>query len=57
MTVGEDEEISSKLPVVCLKVFDLDKPLNSEGPSTSSLDCIQILRIFTKQFREAKVYI
>ncbi|KAL1805594.1 hypothetical protein ACET3Z_028662 [Daucus carota] len=55
VTIGEDEEISSRLPVVCLKVFDLDKPLNAEGPSTSSLDCIQILRIFTKQFREAKV--
>ncbi|KAL8135021.1 hypothetical protein AgCh_009886 [Apium graveolens] len=55
VTVGEDEEISSKLPVVCLKVFDLDKPPNPEGPSTSSLDCIQILRIFTKQFREAKI--
>lgn len=55
VTVGEDEQISPQLSAVCLKVFDLDK-MQPEGPSTSSPDCIQILRIFTNQFPEAKVF-
>lgn len=54
LTVGEDEQISPQLSSVCLKVFDLDKT-QPEGPSTSIPDCIQILRIFTNQFPEAKV--
>lgn len=56
MTVGEDEQIASQPPAVCLKIFDLDK-MEPEGTSTSSPDCIQILRVFTNQFPEAKVYI
>jgi hypothetical protein len=39
---------------MCLKVFDLDK-MQPEGSSTTSPDCIGILRIFTNQFPEAKV--
>lgn len=54
VTVGEDEEISPQLSSICLKVFDLDK-MQPEGPSTSSPDCLQILRIFTNQFPEAKI--
>ncbi|KAL8264477.1 hypothetical protein R6Q59_022607 [Mikania micrantha] len=54
LTVGEDEQISPQLSSVCLKVFDLDKT-QPEGPSTSIPDCIQILRIFTNQFPEAKI--
>ncbi|KAK2995647.1 hypothetical protein RJ640_013604 [Escallonia rubra] len=54
VTVGEDDRISPQLSAVCLKVFDLDK-MQPEGPSTSSPDCIQILRIFTTQFPEAKI--
>nr|XP_043629208.1 vacuolar protein-sorting-associated protein 11 homolog [Erigeron canadensis] len=54
LTVGEDEQISPQLSSVCLKVFDLDKT-QPEGPSTSVPDCIQILRIFTNQFPEAKI--
>lgn len=54
VTVGEDEQMSPQLSAVCLKVFDLDK-VEPEGTSTSSPDCIQILRIFTNQFPEAKI--
>nr|GEV68380.1 vacuolar protein-sorting-associated protein 11 homolog [Tanacetum cinerariifolium] len=54
LTVGEDEQISPQISSVCLKVFDLDKS-QPEGPSTSIPDCIQILRIFTNQFPEAKI--
>lgn len=54
VTVGEDEQVSPQLSAVCLKVFDLDK-MQPEGPSTSGPECIQILRIFTNQFPEAKV--
>lgn len=54
LTVGEDEQISPQISPVCLKVFDLDKS-QPEGPSTSIPDCIQILRIFTNQFPEAKI--
>ncbi|CAA2965917.1 vacuolar -sorting-associated 11 homolog [Olea europaea subsp. europaea] len=39
---------------MCLKVFDLAK-MHDEGSSTSSPECVQILRIFTNQFREAKI--
>ncbi|KAM1131165.1 hypothetical protein ACFX1X_046249 [Malus domestica] len=40
---------------MCLKVLDLDR-MRSEGTSssTTSPDCIGILRIFTNQFPEAK---
>ncbi|KAF3650533.1 Vacuolar protein-sorting-associated protein 11 -like protein [Capsicum annuum] len=54
VTVGEDEQMASQPPAVCLKIFDLDK-MEPEGTSTSSPDCIQILRIFTNQFPEAKI--
>ncbi|XP_059661201.1 vacuolar protein-sorting-associated protein 11 homolog [Cornus florida] len=54
VTVGEDEQISTGLSAMCLKVFDLDK-MQPEGSSTSSPECIQILRIFTNQFPEAKI--
>lgn len=55
VTVGEDEEISLQKLSFVLKVFDLDKTLLPEGPSTSSPECIQILRIFTDDFPEAKI--
>lgn len=54
VTVGEDERISPQLSGVCLKVFDLDK-MQEEGTSTSSPECVQILRIFTNQYPEAKI--
>ncbi|KAM7503746.1 hypothetical protein LguiB_002650 [Lonicera macranthoides] len=54
VTVGEDEQLSPQLSAMCLKVFDLDK-MQPEGPSTSGPECIQILRIFTNQFPEAKI--
>lgn len=54
VTIGEDEQISPQLSPMCLKVFDLDK-MQPEGSSTTSPDCIQILRIFTNQFPEAKI--
>ncbi|WOG98850.1 hypothetical protein DCAR_0418196 [Daucus carota subsp. sativus] len=55
VTVGEDEEVSLQKLSFVLKVFDLDKTLLPEGPSTSSPECIQILRIFTDDFPEAKI--
>ncbi|KAJ8748601.1 hypothetical protein K2173_007591 [Erythroxylum novogranatense] len=48
VTIGEDES------TMCLKVFDLDK-IQPEGTSTSTPDCIGILRIFTNQFPEAQI--
>ncbi|OVA10630.1 Clathrin [Macleaya cordata] len=54
MTIGEDEQTSPQLSPICLKVFDLDK-MQPEGSSTTSPVCIQILRIFTNQFPEAKI--
>ncbi|KAL3525158.1 hypothetical protein ACH5RR_013530 [Cinchona calisaya] len=60
VTVGEDEQLSSQFSAVCMKIFDLDKMQKQhedaeEGPSTSTPDCVQILRIFTNQFSEAKI--
>lgn len=54
VTVGEDEQASPQVSPVCLKVFDLDK-MEPVGSSTTTPICIQILRIFTNQFPEAKV--
>ncbi|XP_057506933.1 vacuolar protein-sorting-associated protein 11 homolog [Actinidia eriantha] len=54
VTVGEDEQISPQLSSMCLKVFDLDK-VQQEGTSTTSPECVQILRIFTNQYPEAKI--
>ncbi|GFZ05246.1 vacuolar protein sorting 11 [Actinidia rufa] len=54
VTVGEDEQISLQLSSMCLKVFDLDK-VQPEGTSTASPECVQILRIFTNQYPEAKI--
>uniref|UniRef100_A0A7N0RIR5 Vacuolar protein sorting-associated protein 11 homolog n=1 Tax=Kalanchoe fedtschenkoi TaxID=63787 RepID=A0A7N0RIR5_KALFE len=54
VTVGEDEQVSPQTSAVCLKVFDLDA-MQPESSSTTSPDCIQILRIFTNQFPEAKI--
>lgn len=60
MTVGEDEQLSPQFSAVCMKIFDLDNKMQQlqredEGPSSSAPDCVQILRIFTNQFPEAKV--
>ncbi|KAJ1439616.1 Zinc finger, RING-type [Sesbania bispinosa] len=54
VTIGEDEQLTPQQSALCLKVFDLDK-MQSEGSSTSSPDCVGILRIFTNQFPEAKI--
>ncbi|KAF9589980.1 hypothetical protein IFM89_029717 [Coptis chinensis] len=54
VTVGEDEQSSPQLSPLFLKVFDLDK-MQSEGSSTTGPECIQILRIFTNQYPEAKI--
>uniref|UniRef100_A0A1D1XE62 Vacuolar protein sorting-associated protein 11 homolog n=1 Tax=Anthurium amnicola TaxID=1678845 RepID=A0A1D1XE62_9ARAE len=54
VTVGEDEQTSPQVSPVCLKVFDLDK-MEPEGSSTTTPVCIQILRVFTNQFPEAKI--
>ncbi|KAL2464962.1 Vacuolar protein-sorting-associated protein [Abeliophyllum distichum] len=54
VTVGEDEQISPQQSGIWLKVFDLAKK-QDEGSSTSSPECVQILRIFTNQFPEAKI--
>lgn len=54
VTVGEDEQVSAQQSAVCLKVFDLDK-MEPEGTSSTSPDCIGILRVFTSQFPEAKI--
>lgn len=55
MSIGEDEQISPQQSGMCLKVFDLDK-MQPEGSSTTSPDCIGILRIFTNQFPQSKVF-
>ncbi|XP_021845729.1 vacuolar protein-sorting-associated protein 11 homolog [Spinacia oleracea] len=59
LTIGQDEQISPQASSMCLKVFDLDKTQmeGQEGTSTSATvpDCVQILRIFTNQFPEAKI--
>ncbi|KAL6570476.1 Vacuolar protein sorting-associated protein 11 [Orobanche gracilis] len=54
VTVGEDEQMPPQQAAVCLKVFDLDKR-HEEGSAASSPECVQILRIFTNQFPEAKI--
>ncbi|KMS98344.1 hypothetical protein BVRB_4g093580 [Beta vulgaris subsp. vulgaris] len=56
LTIGQDEQISPQASAMCLKVFDLDKT-QMEGTSTSAAvpDCVQILRVFTNQFPEAKI--
>ncbi|GAV78365.1 Clathrin domain-containing protein/VPS11_C domain-containing protein [Cephalotus follicularis] len=54
VTIGEDEQVSAQQSAMCLKVFDLDKT-QPEGTSTTSPDCIAILRIFTNQFPQAKI--
>ncbi|KAL8031083.1 hypothetical protein ABFX02_13G002900 [Erythranthe guttata] len=54
VTVGEDEQMPPQQAAVCLKVFDLDKRQEEES-SSSSPECLQILRIFTNQFPEAKI--
>lgn len=54
VTVGEDEQVSPQQSGVCLKLFDLDK-MQSEGSSNSIPECLQILRIFTSQYPEAKI--
>nr|XP_010942636.1 vacuolar protein-sorting-associated protein 11 homolog [Elaeis guineensis] len=54
VTIGEDEQTSPQLSSTCLKVFDLDK-IEPEGSSTTTPLCVQILRIFTNQFPEAKI--
>lgn len=54
VTVGEDDQTSPQLSSSCLKVFDLDK-MQTEGSSTTGPECIQILRIFTNHFPEAKI--
>lgn len=59
VTIGEDEQISPQQSSMCLKVFDLDKMHQPEATSTSTSsttpDCIGILRIFTNQFPQAKI--
>ncbi|KAL5977230.1 Vacuolar protein sorting-associated protein 11 [Asimina triloba] len=54
ITVGEDEQTSPQLSPICLKVFDLDKT-QPESSSATSPVCVQILRVFTNQFPEAKI--
>jgi hypothetical protein len=54
VTVGDDDQASSQSSAVCLKVFDLDK-VQEEGSSATTPFCVQILRIFTNQFPQAKV--
>ncbi|KAI4353120.1 hypothetical protein L6164_002092 [Bauhinia variegata] len=54
VTIGEDEQITPQQSALCLKVFDLDK-IQPEGSSTTTPDCVGILRIFTNQFPEAKI--
>ncbi|KAL0445249.1 UNVERIFIED_CONTAM: Vacuolar protein-sorting-associated protein 11 [Sesamum latifolium] len=54
VTVGEDEQMPPQQAAAFLKVFDLDKR-QEEGSSASRPECVQILRIFTNQFPEAKI--
>ncbi|XP_051151972.1 vacuolar protein-sorting-associated protein 11 homolog [Andrographis paniculata] len=56
VTVGEDEQMPPQQAAMCLKVFDLDKKLEEgSSASTPTPECVQILRIFTNQFPEAKI--
>lgn len=54
VTIGEDDQVAPQQSALCLKVFDFDK-MEPEGSSTTSPECVGILRIFTNQFPEAKV--
>ncbi|KAK7350509.1 hypothetical protein VNO77_09207 [Canavalia gladiata] len=54
VTIGEDEQLTPQQSALCLKVFDLDK-MQPESSSTTSPDCVGILRIFTNQFPMAKI--
>ncbi|KAJ3671703.1 hypothetical protein LUZ60_007782 [Juncus effusus] len=54
VTVGDDKQPSAQQSSICLKVFDLDK-VQEEGSSSTTPFCVQILRIFTNQFPEAKI--
>ncbi|KAK1296896.1 hypothetical protein QJS10_CPB15g01584 [Acorus calamus] len=54
VTVGEDEATPPQSPIVCLKVFDLDKT-EAESSSETSPVCVQIMRVFTNHFPEAKI--
>ncbi|GAB2285198.1 Vacuolar protein sorting-associated protein 11 [Dionaea muscipula] len=54
LTIGEDEKISAQVSAMCLKIFDLDKT-QTENTSTAIPECVQILRIFTNNFPEAKI--
>ena len=54
VTIGDDDQASSQSSAICLKVFDLDK-VQEEGSSTTTPFCVQILRIFTNQYPQAKV--
>jgi hypothetical protein len=54
VTVGDDDQASSQSSAICLKVFDLDE-VQEEGSSSTTPFCVQILRIFTNQFPQAKV--
>ncbi|KAK7382808.1 hypothetical protein VNO80_01897 [Phaseolus coccineus] len=54
VTIGGDEQLTPQQSALCLKVFDLDK-MQPESSSTTSPDCVGILRIFTNQFPEAKI--
>ncbi|OAY83369.1 vacuolar protein-sorting-associated protein 11 homolog [Ananas comosus] len=54
VTIGDDDQMSSQPSSVCLKLFDLDK-VQEEGSSSAAPFCVQILRIFTNQFPEAKI--
>ncbi|KAF8716000.1 hypothetical protein HU200_026969 [Digitaria exilis] len=54
LSYGFQAYASSALFLQQLKVFDLDK-VQEEGSSTTSPFCVQILRVFTDQFPQAKI--
>ncbi|KAG2565669.1 hypothetical protein PVAP13_7NG132300, partial [Panicum virgatum] len=54
VTVGDVDQSSSQSSPICLKVFDLDK-VQEEGSSTTTPLCVQILRVFTDHFPQAKI--
>ncbi|PUZ65642.1 hypothetical protein GQ55_3G240600 [Panicum hallii var. hallii] len=54
VTVGDDDQSSLQSSAICLKVFDLDK-VQEEGSSTTTPFCVQILRVFTDHFPQAKI--
>lgn len=56
ITIGEDERSSPLISPICLKIFDLDKT-EAESSSAHGPVCVQILRIFTNQYPEAKVFL